>query len=631
MPHSDPSHLAQPGPGPAPGPVDGDLNRQETAERALERMARTVENLSGRLKGLLKDREQDFLALGERFMDFSSRSRRLVEQASELAGLTSGGEIEQGVRELSEEMREMEKVGDLSANEANLSEIEAVGRIILGLEAGVQNFKRIVRSLQMLGVSTRIESVRLGADGMGFATLADDVDKLAGKIVDDSRLILDKSKSMSGLTLSARRRTRQLIEAQRDCSRRIITDTDKNIKALEDMTHRSREAAQGLDARTRTISSSISEAVASLQFHDIIRQQVEHVEQALSDMREVARQGSGPAGENGDGRPLSETIYWLADASRLQASQIDNAGERFEKAVETLRRSLLGISGSVLDMSGEIEAVLENGDRTKGSVLDRIESDAESAVSAMKEFALHAGEIGAIVADLAGTVKEMNAFVLEIEEVGTEIELIALNASVKAARAGDRGRALGVLATAIKGLSAEAREQTGAVAESLRNITRSSKVLEDNSSRLMDLGRIEALAQGRRALMKRIRAINNAAGDMFLGLRREGEDLGLEISGVAEAVDLRSAIRPGLYEVKTDLEDVARVAHEAMPAELDENRSERLEELLSRYTMDMERVVHESALQGGGAGDEVELFDAPGQGPEPGPDQGQEWDNVELF
>jgi methyl-accepting chemotaxis protein len=35
----------------------------------------------------------------------------------------------------------------------------------------------------MLGISTRIESARLGDQGLGFSTLADDVEALAGKIV----------------------------------------------------------------------------------------------------------------------------------------------------------------------------------------------------------------------------------------------------------------------------------------------------------------------------------------------------------------------------------------------------------------------------------------------------------------
>lgn len=69
---------------------------------------------------------------------------------------------------------------------------------------------------------------------------------------------------------------------------------------------------------------------------------------------------------------------------------------------------------------------------------------------------------------VSATIAEMGNFVVDIEDVGAEIKLIALNASIKAARTGEQGRALGVLAMAIQRLSSEAREQTQAVSDALR-------------------------------------------------------------------------------------------------------------------------------------------------------------------
>ena len=55
----------------------------------------------------------------------------------------------------------------------------------------------------MLGISTRIESARLGGDGRGFSTLADDVEKLAHAIVDHCAGIAAKIEALGGHVASA--------------------------------------------------------------------------------------------------------------------------------------------------------------------------------------------------------------------------------------------------------------------------------------------------------------------------------------------------------------------------------------------------------------------------------------------
>ena len=61
------------------------------------------------------------------------------------------------------------------------------------------------------------------------------------------------------------------------------------------------------------------------------------------------------------------------------------------------------------------------------------------------------------------TVGEIATFVGDIEKIGEEIKLIALNAQIKSAYTGDEGAALGVLAEAIQRLSIDAIDHTGAV------------------------------------------------------------------------------------------------------------------------------------------------------------------------
>ncbi|MEW5772588.1 MAG: methyl-accepting chemotaxis protein [Thermodesulfobacteriota bacterium] len=619
--------------------AEGDIREQQfRASGGLGWYCRSMQELSTRLTRLLADREEEFLALGRRLMEFSGDSQSLARQAQGLVQLAAGEDVGQGAQELAAELEEMSGVCDFSRGEQSLDELDRVIKVIESLAGGIAGFGRIVRSLQMLGISTRIESARLGDKGLGFTTLADDVEKLAGKIVANSAQVMDKGRTLTGMIDDARVRTQVLVEAQKGCSSRIVTDLKANLDGLAGLTVASRQLSASLAERSGVIAAGISEVVASLQFHDIVRQQVEHVEEALQDMMDMVRQRGGgkgrecareenPGDQEGEdaGGLDSDTrdlVGWLADAARLQESQLENAGERFGKALQGLRRNLGEIVESIASMRRDAERLAQDGSGGEGCVLDRMEQGSLSVIAAMRQFAEQAESIGGVMASVAGTVAEMVSFVEDIEEVGSEIELIALNAAIKAARTGDEGRALGVLAQAIQKLSVEARDKTGDVSKSLTEISRSSQDLERNAASYLDTSRLGDLAARQESLMLRLRDVNTRFMRSLDGIRRESGRLSDTLRDTAAHADLDREICAELASARADMGGIAVAARRVVPLSDDRHRSKRLKDLLSRYTMEVERLVHEAAFgQGGGevrdeAEGEVELFDD---------------DNVELF
>lgn len=614
--------------------------------RGLGWYCRAMRELASRLTRLLADREEEFLDLGRQLMEFSGASQSLSRQAHALAELAAGEDVGRGAQELAAELEEMTGVCDISGGEQSLAELERVLRVIESLAAGVAGFGRVVRSLQMLGISTRIESARLGDKGLGFTTLADDVEKLAGKIVGNSSQVLDKSKSLSTMISDAHVQTRNMIDAQDACSSRIIAELRTSLDGLTGLADSSRELSGALAERSGAIASGISEVVASLQFHDIVRQQVEHVEEALGDMlgmiqqrggaaasgcaRDAAGRGKAPEGSDEpaeldvDSDPeIRDLVGWIADVAKLQESQLANAEERFSSALENLRLHLGEVAQSVASMSRDAEGLAASDSGGGGSVLDRIEHGSLSVIAAMRQFAVQAEKIGRVMSDVAGTVSDMVGFVEDIEEVGSEIELIALNAAVKAARTGDEGRALGVLAQAIQKLSVEARDMTGHVSRSLTQISEASTGLERNAADYLDTSRLEQMAVRQEGLMHTLRQVNSTFLKNLDALRTESGGLHDALRDTAGRAVLDREICAELASARADMAEISGEARRAVPLADDRGRPERLRELLSRYTMEVERLVHESAFgEGGGpvrdaAEGEVEMF---------GDD-----DNIELF
>ena len=656
--------------------------------RALSRFLGRIEEIIGDLSGVIGDREQDFLDLGGGLMEFTSSVGQLSEKAARLAEMTAGNEIEAGIAGLNSQLNKLSEVCSLDSTESSLEELRSIGMVIGDLNGHVASFGRMVKKLSMLGISTRIESARLGSRGLGFATLADDVEKLAGKIVSNSEVITSKVGSLSGLIDSATQRTGELVAMQGACSEKIVSDLGHGLDSLKGMTDRSEKAAAGMSSRLAAIHASVSESVASMQFHDIVRQQVEHVEEAFEDVRrmitasdlldapgEGEMEGDRLLAAESDAGKARELLGWLQDVGDLQASQLDHAVSRFSEAVQNLIENMKAIGDNVMSIGEEMAGVLTD-EREGEPVLERIESSAAEVTASMRAFTVQGEEISGLMAGVAETIGEMAEFVEGIEEVGAEIELISLNASIKAAHTGDEGKALGVLAASIQRLSMDAMDITREVSEELRRITEGSRRLEAQAADYVKTEDLEKLVARQEETTAGLKELNGQVVDLFEEVSGESRKLGSQMLELAEGTDIHRTVGADLGAVRENVSRLILDAEEVAPHADEQARSERLKELLGRYTMEAERLVHEAAAavkpvktelpaeneielfdNGDSSGDvelfggesdaqeadsdkgEIELFDdsmqAEGETQEsPAADEREkeeEWDNVELF
>lgn len=596
-----------------------------------------LSSMERKLSGVVGARENDFLALGAGLNEFHGQSLELADLATEMAGLTSGEAMTGSLDKLSEELGRMTDLCELSGSEQSIAELDAVNSIIDELEAIIVEFGRIVKKLSMLGISTRIESARLGSKGIGFSTLADDVEKLANNIVNYSGQIVENAKALSGYVDMASSRTRGIIGTQKACSLNIFENLNSNIESLSRMTSHSSDLSKRISEKTKNISDNISQAVLSMQFHDIVRQQVEHVEQAVHDMKDILDEKKDAFSQASLDSESIETVAWAGDVLQLQCSQLDHSRDRFVEAVESMLQNLQGISENILDISEDIRRLMSAESGEEGTALAGVERGITFVSGSLREFAHEGEELGKLMTSVAETIATMSSFVVEIEEVGAEIELIAINASIKAAHTGEEGAALGVLASAIQGLSVEARKQTDAVSGILGGISASASVLQENASGYYDQSKVEAILSNLEGIVKNIQSVDRDSREKFRSLRDRSDDLGKSIREMTRKIDFHTDVAGKLEEVRRFLAEARGLAQEVVPLETDRNRSERLQKLYERYTMETERDVHEAAFGAnspGGAGrlaeSEIELFDG-SDSQEAGAGDDGFGDNVDLF
>ncbi|WP_169727885.1 methyl-accepting chemotaxis protein [Desulfovibrio inopinatus] len=601
---------------------------QKESARFFSSCSQALGKLEHALSQAITKREDDFLALGEALGQFHVESTELSELASHVVELTSGPRLRDAVEGLTNELERMSALSESTTGQDSLVELASIDDITKHLHSAMGEFSRIVKRLSMLGISTRIESARLGSKGMGFSTLSDDVEKLAANIIKHSEQIVSQSKSLEELIVSARKRTELLVESQKGYSKSLIDELMLHLETLIELMERSEALSARLTQNTKEIAEKISDAVLSMQFHDIVRQQVEHVEEALRDVLNVIRDPNQFAFSQGDiATTEREIIAWIKDVCQIQVSQLDHGEASFVHAVDTFRTNIQGIAGHILDIGQDITELTASGGREGSQVLDRLDSGIGRIMDGLRAFAEQGDDIGRIMKSVAGTVIDMSSFVSEIEEVGSEIELIAINASIKAAHTGEEGKALGVLASAIQQLSVQARRQTDAVGSVLSDVSSSSDILQANAEAYHDMSQVESMVATLKSLASDIKQVKAEVDENFIRLHDKSEYLGSAVNDAADQIHFHHEVARTLSSGRAVLQKILDNALHLVPHETDENRPERLKELLKRYTMEVERSIHENASGEKSESDDIELFTSD-DSTDLHDDLG---DNVELF
>jgi len=612
----------------------------------LKSCAEAVSPLLPRISAVIRDREDDFLHLGAQVFQVNSGATRFSDAAGKLAGSVSTGTLKEAIGTLSQQAAEARDIFSQATTSDNLDGMTRALDLIQELDRAMLQFNRLVKTLNVLGITTRIESARLGSAGMGFTTLADDVESLAAKIVQHVEKIREHSRLLVSQVEAAHRQTSSRLQGHAQRVESMFQHLFADITELENLRTKSVHLVGELANGSRQVAENMGQVIASVQFHDITRQQVEHVEEIL--VQAVQEISAHP--QHADPTGLAA---WVRDVLRLQAPQLCQAQEMFQSAVEDLIGNLENIALRIQGLGNQINALAYDGQDSGNSILNSIRTDITNVVEAMLHTGNEATAVGGIMSQVATTVAEVSSFVADIEEVGSEIELIALNASVKAAHTGEQGRALGVLAVAIQHLSVDARSHTERVAEKLHDISNTASYLNDLavSANIGDM--VRALNNDFTSLLAHLGGLDAEMKHGVQSLSAQGQTLVCQISGLTSSIHFHDMVSAQLGDLEQEIV-VLQQGFAPFEAELTAaSQPDKLKEQLARYTMDSERLVHLTVLGHGEAlpaadsdevelfgDDNVELFDdgvelfdapAPAEPADAGSPEDDFGDNVELF
>jgi methyl-accepting chemotaxis protein len=571
----------------------------------LARISAELRDLNGRT-------ERYFLEIGERLSEFAGIARHLSADMAALSELVCGKNTgaSQILGSVLGRLREMES--QAGSGDRKLADLCASARQV---ERAFTGFANTVAVFRVLASMTRIEASRLGQAGGEFGDLAEEVQSLAGAIESSGQSVLEASLALQQRVQAALVRVTTLHGHELKELPALVEAVMESLGSFQDRQRRAGETSRRGAADYRDVSSAIADLITAIQFHDITRQQIEHVADALDELHDEA-QGHLSRGSPADRR----TGAVLA----LQSSQLSNTGRTFLSAVDRMERDLDRIGERVVGMADSGRTLMGVAEDEQDSFFLQMESRFTAVLKIAGKCAEVEVETQATLADLTGAAQRMEETVDAVRQIGNRIHRIAINAAIRAEHIGKAGHSLAVVAESMQRLALQTNQVTSEVAGVLGSIREAAGTWSGGLALLTaaessggdvcsamrgTILKIHSASEAAFGRIRQIGALSRRLGDAIRSARA-GFSAGPLFAGVIEGA------RSTLGTLSAQALQTPADGDPAVPLPA-------YEAFASRYTMQAERDVHESVAAGEGA--------APLLAPVAESGGGDLGENVELF
>jgi methyl-accepting chemotaxis protein len=308
-------------------------------------------------------------------------------------------------------------------------------------------------------------------------------------------------------------------------------------RPLNEMNARITDIAQGEGDLTRRLNVTGSDEIAEIS--RMFNMFIEKLHGIISMIASTSTQVAAAASQLNS---TSERIATGAEEVAAQSATVATAGEE--------------MSATSGDIAQNCQMAAEGAQRASQSASNGA-GVVERTVAVMGQIAEKVQESARTVESLGERSDQIGAIIGTIEDIADQTNLLALNAAIEAARAGEQGRGFAVVADEVRALAERTTRATKEIGEMIKAIqreTRGAVAAMEQGVHQVEAGTIEAAK----------------SGDALRDILEQVNDVATQVNQIATAAEEQTAttgeISNNMQQITQVVQDTASGAHQSATA-----------------------------------------------------------------